>query len=88
MSVAKSDVIKLYKALLRHGGKFSDYNFREYTLRKTKLEFAKLKAETNPEVIKQAYYNGLTNLNIVKRQASISQMFASTPTVIEQQAKN
>lgn len=87
MSVAKSDVIKLYRALLRHGNKFSDYNFREYALRKTRLEFAKLKTEQDPEAIKQAYYNGLTNLGIVKRQASISQMFAATPTVLEQQLK-
>lgn len=82
-AVGKRDVLKLYRALLRHGGRFADYNFREYTLRKTRHEFVRLKNETDGEVIKKAYYHGLTNLNIVKNQATISQMFAASPNVLE-----
>lgn len=85
MSVARSDVIKLYRALLRHGGKFADYNFREYAVRRTRHAFATAKTETDPAVIKQAYYDGLNTLAVVKRQSSISQMFAAAPTVLEQQ---
>jgi LYR motif-containing protein 4 len=39
MSVAKGDVLKLYRALLRHSRRFSDYNFREYALRRTREDF-------------------------------------------------
>ncbi len=83
MSIAKSDVLKLYRALLRHGSKFADYNFREYAVRRTRHAFASGKMETDPEAIKQAYYNGLNTLAVVKRQSSISQMFGATPTVLE-----
>jgi Complex 1 protein (LYR family) len=39
MSIARSDVRKLYRALLRHSARFTDYNFREYALRRTREEF-------------------------------------------------
>lgn len=83
MSIAASDVIKLYRALLRHGSKFADYNFREYALRRTKDGFRAAKFEDNPEVVKKLYYEGLSSLAVVKRQAIISQMFTTDPVVIE-----
>lgn len=83
MSVAKSDVLKLYRALLRHGRNFADYNFREYAIRRTRHAFASAKNETDPELIKKSYYDGLSTLAVVKRQSSISQMFAASPVVLE-----
>lgn len=78
------DVLKLYRALLRHSGRFADYNFREYALRRTREGFRAAQHETDPAAIKQGYYDGLNNLHIVKRQAAISRMFAADPLVIEQ----
>jgi LYR motif-containing protein 4 len=87
MSVGRGDVLKLYRALLRHGGRFADYNFREYALRRTREDFRAAMHETEPKAIKQFYYDGLNNLAVVKRQAAISQMFAADPLVIERTAQ-
>lgn len=84
MSVHASDLRKLYKALLRHGSKFSDYNFREYAVRRTRDAFRQHQHETDQQVIRKLYYDGLNNLAIVKRQAAISQMFKADPVIIEQ----
>lgn len=83
MSVRASDTRKLYKALLRHGSRFTDYNFREYTLRRTRDAFRANMRENDPQVVNKLYYDGLNNLAIVKRQTAISQMFEATPVVIE-----
>lgn len=42
-----------------------------------------IRLETDANKIKKAYYDGLSSLAVVKRQASISQMFAPDPVVIE-----
>lgn len=84
MPVGQKDVLKLYRALLRHSGRFADYNFREYALRRTREGFRAAQHEADPAVVKQAYYDGLNNLHVIKRQAAISQMFANDPVVIEQ----
>jgi hypothetical protein len=42
------------------------------------------RTESNPEVIKRAYYDGLNNLAVIKRQAAISQMFAQDPVIISE----
>lgn len=83
MSIRASDVRKLYKALLRHGSRFTDYNFREYTLRRTRDAFRAHMQEQDPKVVNKFYYDGLNNLAIVKRQTAISQMFQASPVVVE-----
>lgn len=83
MSVRAGDIRKLYKALLRSGSRFTDYNFREYTLRRTRDAFRAHTQEKDPQVVNKLYYDGLNNLAIVKRQTAISQMFEATPVVIE-----
>lgn len=85
MSVRASDVRKLYKALLRHGSRFSDYNFREYALRRTRDGFRAGMKETDTEKVNKLYYDGLNNLAVVKRQTAISQMFKADPVIIERE---
>lgn len=87
MSVSTRDILKLYKTLLRYGSRFSDYNFREYAIRRTKDAFHEHKSETNPEKIRALYYRGVNNLAVLKRQTAISQMFKTDPVIIEQQPR-
>lgn len=87
MSVGTRDILKLYKTLLRYSSRFSDYNFREYAIRRTKDAFREHKSETNPEEIRALYYRGVNNLAVVKRQTAISQMFKTDPVIIEQQPR-
>lgn len=83
MSVKPSDLRKLYKALLRHSARFSDYNFREYAKRRTRDAFREHLTEADSEAVRRLYYEGLNNLAIVKRQATISEMFKATPVVVD-----
>lgn len=83
MSVKASDIRKLYKALLRHSSRFTDYNFREYARRRTRDAFHEHVSETEPQVVSRLYYDGLNNLAVVKRQTAISQMFKGDSVVIE-----
>eukprot|EP00178_Gracilaria_changii_P014583 TRINITY_DN41018_c0_g1_i1.p1 TRINITY_DN41018_c0_g1~~TRINITY_DN41018_c0_g1_i1.p1 ORF type:complete len:111 (-),score=18.26 TRINITY_DN41018_c0_g1_i1:255-587(-) len=84
MSVSTREILKLYKTLLRCGNRFSDYNFREYTIRRTRDAFRANRNETNPQTIRDLYYEGVNTLAVVKRQTAISQMFKANPVVIEQ----
>lgn len=83
MTVKASDLRKLYRALLQHSARFSDYNFREYALRRTRDAFRQHKSENDPQVINRLYYDGLNNLAILKRQTAISQMFKTDPVIVE-----
>lgn len=83
MGVKASDLRILYKALLRHSLRFSDYNFREYAKRRTQDAFREHRLETDGQRINQLYYDGLNNLAVLKRQTAISQMFKADPVVIE-----
>ena len=78
MSISRSDVRKLFKALLRHSRRFANVDTRNESMKFVIQEFAKYKTATNPYVIKKAYYDGLTHLNLIKNQATISQMFATS----------
>lgn len=83
MAVKPTDLRALYRALLRNSARFSDYNFREYAVRRTRDAFREHKNQTDPTVIDQLYRDGLNNLNIIERQAAISQMFKTNPIVID-----
>jgi hypothetical protein len=78
-------VLSLYKNLLKNGKKFADYNYREYTLRRTKEDFRKYKNETDKAKLDQLHKEGLESLQLVKRQATISQMYKSQQSFMEGQ---
>lgn len=50
---SREAVLAMYRAMLRYGGRFHDYNYREYALRRTREEFRAHATESNPETIKQ-----------------------------------
>lgn len=75
--------LRLYKQLLREGSKFADYNFREYTLRKIKDTFRQNMNETNACKIKDLNKSAEENLEVIKRQVAIGNMYSHNKIVVE-----
>lgn len=68
-------VLSLYRNFIRHGNKFAAYNFRDYTLRRSRDAFRANMNETAPEKIAAFIEKAENELLVVKRQAAISQMY-------------
>lgn len=84
MAYTKTQVLSVYRSLLRNSNKFDNYNFREYFLKKTKTEFRNNRSiPDNAAVMEQA----LNDLGVLKRQAAISDMYHSEKLVVEKTSK-
>ena len=68
--------ISLYRNLFRYGKKFSNYNFREYVLRRTREDFRVYRSVTDPSKVSELLDNGRKDLEVVKRQATLSSIFS------------
>lgn len=56
----------LYRSLLRQGRQFANYNFREYTVRRTKDAFREHKGETDERTRQELMQKGLTELRMLQ----------------------
>jgi LYR motif-containing protein 4 len=83
ISTSRTAVLSLYRNLLRTGGHFNQYNFREYALRRTRDAFREHKNETDPEKVQELVHRGLNNLQMMKRQTVIGQMYNIDKLVVE-----
>ncbi|TAQ86160.1 hypothetical protein B7494_g5513 [Chlorociboria aeruginascens] len=73
----------LYRQLLRQGGQFTVYSFREYARRRTKDSFREHKDVHDPREIQELMQKGLKELQVMKRQTVISQFFQLDRLVVE-----
>ena len=71
-----TQVRELFKALLREGRKFSNYNVREYVKRRTVDGFHEHRGVSDPAAIAAAYEYGVGQLEIAKRQAIVYKLYA------------
>ncbi|KAE8740725.1 hypothetical protein FOCC_FOCC013745 [Frankliniella occidentalis] len=83
MASLRNEVLRLYKSLLREGSKFSSYNFRMYALRKVKDDFREHKCETDPKKIEAFLTFGKENLDVIKRQVMVGNLYRTENLVIE-----
>lgn len=79
-----SEALVLYKRLMREAAKFSGYNFRNYAFRRIRDSFIANRQVTDPARIRDLLSEGRTQLAIIERQGTISQMYASPDLVVEQ----
>ncbi|XP_030756657.1 LYR motif-containing protein 4 [Sitophilus oryzae] len=79
----KSKVLKLYKSLLRESEKFASYNFRLYAIDRVKYGFRENKNVNDTEILRNKIAEAHKNLEIIKRQTLISQMYKTEKLVIE-----
>lgn len=62
---------------------FSNYYFREYSLRRTREDFRANRAVTDPKRIMELLDYGRRNLAVIKRQALIGQLYGHQDLVVE-----
>ena len=79
--------MELYKKLLNEANKFTQYNFRNYFTRKVKDEFKWLSQKDDVEADKEALAKAHEMYDMLKRQATIDNMYASEKLVIENKSK-
>nr|CAH7712872.1 unnamed protein product [Callosobruchus chinensis]CAH7759360.1 unnamed protein product [Callosobruchus chinensis] len=77
------DLLKLYKSLMRESQKIPDYNFRNYALRKVRDSFKANSTITDTTLINNEIQEASKNLEIIKRQAAVGQMYSAEKLVIE-----
>ncbi|KYB26845.1 protein bcn92 [Tribolium castaneum] len=81
--MSKRQALQLYKALIRESKKFPAYNFRHYALRKIRDSFRENRQLTDQDVIRQKMDEGVRNLDVIKRQVVVSQLYSTEKLVIE-----
>ncbi|GJQ13962.1 hypothetical protein GpartN1_g5753.t1 [Galdieria partita] len=81
--MSRSEVLRLYRKMLKYSSMFSDYNFREYSLARVKESFRQNKSLQDKEAILKAVEKAQKNLGVLQRQAQISQMYRGERLVIE-----
>ncbi|XP_044486071.1 LYR motif-containing protein 4 [Mangifera indica] len=72
----RTDILGLYRSLLRVAREFPDYNIREYTKRRTIDGFRENKDLTDSESISSAYREGKSQLAVAKRQSLVYSLYA------------
>ena len=83
MATSRTAVLSLYRNLLRTGSHFSQYGFREYARRRTRDAFREHKAETDPQRTEDLVRRGINELQMMKRQTVIGQMYNMDKLVVE-----
>ncbi|XP_046738492.1 LYR motif-containing protein 4 [Diprion similis] len=83
MAVAREMIINLYRNMIRESKKWDSYNYRMYALRKIRHEFREKKLLQDAEKIKESYNYGLTNLDMIRRQVTIGNLYSTRGLVIE-----
>lgn len=65
--------LRLYREMLRSAKHFTNYNFREYAMRRVREEFRIVRSNDTESA--KAYESGLQQLAMLRRQSTISSMY-------------
>ncbi|XP_048794453.1 LYR motif-containing protein 4 isoform X2 [Lagopus muta] len=80
---SRVQVLRLYRALLRESQRFSGYNYRTYAIRRIRDAFRENKSIKDSAKIEELVNKAKENLEIIHRQVTIGQMYATQKLVIE-----
>lgn len=72
----RAEALALFRSLLRTARKFTDYNIREYTKRRTVDAFRHNQNLSEPSSVSSAYSDGKAQLEIAQRQALVYKLYA------------
>ncbi|XP_056648595.1 LYR motif-containing protein 4 isoform X2 [Diorhabda sublineata] len=86
--MSKPEVLKLFKSMIRESKKISSYNFREYAIRRIRDGFKENKILSNPKEVQIAIQKAQSDLDIIKRQVIVGQLYSAEKLVIEHHLKN
>ncbi|XP_026130711.1 LYR motif-containing protein 4-like isoform X2 [Carassius auratus] len=84
-SCSRTQVISLYRMLVKESKKFSSYNYRTYALRRVKDGFRENLHVDNPKTLDTLINEARENLALIKRQVSIGHLYSSQRTVVEKE---
>ncbi|KAK8953523.1 hypothetical protein KSP40_PGU000064 [Platanthera guangdongensis] len=73
---SRSEVMFLFRSLLRTASKFSDYNIREYVRRRTIDRFRENSCLSDSASVAAAFTDGKSQLEIARRQAIVYSLYA------------
>ncbi|CAL8368351.1 unnamed protein product [Boreogadus saida] len=82
-SSSRTQVIALYRMLIKESSKFPSYNFRTYAIRRIKDGFRENKHVDNPKSMDELLTRARESLALIKRQVSVGQMYSSQRTIVE-----
>lgn len=74
--------ISLFRSFMKEARKIPDYNFRTYALRRVKAGFEKSR-HVEGEEASALRTQGQQQLEVLRRQAALGQMFPSAKSVME-----
>jgi len=80
---SKTQILRLYRDLLKGANTFGYYNFRQYFARKVKDSFRQHAHITDRAEVASFYQEGLEQLTIMRRQALLNAEYKLAKTVIE-----
>ncbi|XP_055610399.1 protein bcn92-like [Uranotaenia lowii] len=87
-SISRMKVLSLYRQLIRESQKFTSYNFRNYALRRIRDSFRDNKALNDSALIENQLQFGQKNLEMIRRQVLVSQLYQTDKLVIEQSSSS
>lgn len=74
-SPTRAATLALYRDMLRAASKFTNYNFRDYAVRNVRDRFREGSRIVEPTAAHDAYLDGRQQLDLIQRQATVSQLF-------------
>lgn len=88
--VGRSASLSLYRSLLREAKRVDNYNFRLYAIRRIKVGYRssniiKKDAANDADAAAElaAYREGIEQLNVLKRQSIVGNLYPSARSVME-----
>lgn len=72
----RSEVLSLFRSLMRTAREFTDYNVREYTKRRTVDAFRHNRQLSDTKEVAAAFADGKVQLGVAKRQAVVYSLYA------------
>ncbi|ONK55390.1 uncharacterized protein A4U43_UnF3980 [Asparagus officinalis] len=76
-SPSRAQILSLFRSLLRTSSKFSDYNIRSYSKRRTIDGFRSNRSLSDSSLISSAFDDGRAQLQAAERQAAVYSMYSS-----------
>ncbi|XP_063154924.1 LYR motif-containing protein 4 [Candoia aspera] len=79
----RAQVLRLYRALLRESQGFTAYGYRTYAIRRIRDAFRENKNIKESSEIDTLINKAETNLEMIRRQVTIGQLYSAEKLVIE-----
>ncbi|KAM8787712.1 LYR motif-containing protein 4 isoform 1-T1 [Rhynchonycteris naso] len=84
---SRAKVLDLYRVMLRESKHFSAYNYRTYAIRRIRDAFRENKNVKDPVEIQNLMNKAKRDLEVIRRQVHIGQLYSTDKLIIESQEK-